>query len=184
MVTVATLKLDLPGDVFRVGALNIGESFQATVTWTGGNALNAYIQPVGGCATYQTLNNGSSFTFTATSSTVHSFRVISSSQGLIPYSVSVTYRGTTTLYTDLAVSYNHYKKVFYYNLTQCINAIVESEDWQMFDFFNYFLPSQLPVSHVDHAPTSYPSAANISINLPETGIYALVVQSSHSLITY
>lgn len=124
-----------------MGALNVGESFSATVTWAGSNVLNVYIQPVGEPAKNQLLTSGSSFTFTATSAAVHSFRVVGTSQELVPYSVSVTYRGTTTEYTDLAVSYNYLKKVFFYKLTQCSDATVESADWRMFQFFNYFLPS-------------------------------------------
>lgn len=181
---LATLTPDLPGDVFRVGDLNVGESFSAAVTWTGGSSLDVFIQPAGGFATLQALTSGSSFIFTASSAVVHSFRVVTSSQGLVPYSVLVTYRGATTAYTDLAVSYNYYKKVFYYNLPQCSSPTVESTDSGLFNYFNYFLPSQLPASNVDIGAASYPSSANISINLPESGTYALIVQSTYLAGTY
>ena len=183
-VTLATLVVDLPGDVIRVGALTVGESFSATVTWSSADVLSAYIQPTGGAAVSQALTSGSSFTFTATMAVVHFFRVVDSTQNPVPYSVSVTYRGVTTPYTDLAVSYNYNKKFFYYNLQQCASPTVESADSGLFSYFNYFLPSQLPASDVDIGAASYPSASNISISLGESGRYGLMVQSNYPSNTY
>ena len=181
---LATLTPDLPGDVFRVGTLNVGEFFAATVTWTGGSSLTAEIQPVGGGAVSQALSTGSSFTFTASMAVEHFFRVVASTQNPVDYSVAVTFRGVTTHYTDLAVSYNYNKKFFYYNLLQCSNPTVESSDSNLFSYFNYFLPSQIPASDVDIGAASYPSSSNISISLTESGRYGLMVHSNYPSNTY
>ena len=175
----------MPGDTYEIASMTVGETFSATMFVNSGSySFSISIKPVGGSLISLTLTSPYTFSHTATMAATHYFRIGYTQHQPIDYRLAVTRAGITTNYSNNAISYNYLKKMQYFYLPACKKATMQSSDSALFNALNIFYPSQLPVSDIDVGCFTFTSAPNVSLILNESGIYALVFQSSYSETTY
>ena len=151
---------------------------------TPGLSFDISFQPVGSWLVTDTIYSPYSFSYTATITGTHYFRIGSSSAQPIDYYLTVTRNGATINCSNYAVSYNYLKKMQYSFLPACKTATMESPDSTLFAGLNLFYPSQLPVADIDVGCTTFVSSVNTSIILNQTGIYGVAFQSNYPANTY
>ena len=110
--TLLKITTDLPGDIYKLENMTVGESFSATMFVNSSSySFRIFIQPVGGSVVSQNLTSPYTFSHTATIAATHYFRIRCSYNKPIDYRLEVTRAGITTNYSNFAVSYNYLKKI-------------------------------------------------------------------------